>query len=174
MIATKDLVEEIFAREGRVYAEPPAIDQPTGPGGITLPTLQAYQPGSTLEDLKRLTVEGATAVILWTLDQLAERHGLALIQDDHVRLQMIDFAYNSGPDLAIRWLQRVVQAPRTSRMDVTTTYATNSSDPWLLHHALIVARLQMIDLATDRGTVSKRFEEGLENRVLRFSRLEIP
>jgi hypothetical protein len=32
----------------------------------------------------------------------------------------------------------------------------------------------MIDMSTDGGSIDKRFEEGLENRALTFSLLEVP
>lgn len=172
-----DLVERIFDREGRTYAEPPAIDQPTGPGGITLATLTAYRGHAcTVDDLRALTLAEAHQVVAWVLQRLATTEGLDRIGYAPLRLQMIDFAYNSGAPRAFRWLQRVLRVAPTGRMDEPTELAVNSPalDPFLLHQALIAARLQMIDRATDPGgSVDKKFEEGLENRALQFSLLQI-
>lgn len=169
------LIEDVFDREGRVYQEPPKIDQPTSPGGITLKTLSEYcEHACTVDDLRKLDLVQAHEIVRWKLRQLAQRNGIDRIVDPEVRLQLLDFAYNSGPALAVRWLQRVVRVPRTGKMDAATTQQANAADPWLLHHALIMARLLMIDLSTDSGAISKTFEEGLENRALKFSRLAIP
>jgi len=170
------LIADVFLREGDVYAEPPQIDQPTGRGGITLPVLKDYAGHHvTVADLKAMTHDYAASVIRWKLRQLSLKSGFMKIADEPVRLQMIDFAYNSGAELAIRWLQRVLRVARTSKMDTDTLVAVGVADPWLLHHALIAARLSMIDKATDPGgKVDRRYEEGLENRALEFSMLEVP
>lgn len=169
------LIEGLYDREGRVYAEPPQIDQPTAPGGITLGTLSEFlERPATLEELRALTLEQTRPIVRWVLDRDAERFGLDRIDDEELRSQMLDFAFNSGPALATRWLQRVLRVPRTGRMDPATVAAVNAGDPWLLHHALIAARLLMIDLSTDGGSIRKAFEEGLENRALSFSRLQVP
>lgn len=180
-----ELVDATFTREGWSYEEPPKIDQPTGPGGITLPVLQGYRQGKsvTLADLKKLTIVEARAAVKWKLAQISVQHGLDQILFAPVRVQMVDFCYNSGEGLAIRWLQRVLNVPRTSVMDAATVEAVN--DPAtgrfqiMLNQALIAARLQMIDLATDaakagRKGIDAKFEEGLENRALTFSLLVVP
>jgi lysozyme family protein len=173
-----DLVEHIFDKEGRTYGDEhtsPPIDQPTAPGGIILPTLSEYlgRP-ATLAELRALTVDTATPVVKWKLHQFGRQHNLIAITFAPLRLQMIDFAYNSGPSLAIRWLQRVLRVRRTGVMDADTVWAVQQQDSFLTHQSLIAARLQMIDMWSDADAKRKIFEEGLENRVLSFSLLEIP
>lgn len=180
MIDLERLIDDVFVKEGDAYAEPPKIDQPTARGGITLAVLrECCGPQMTIADLRRLTHEDARGVVRWQLEQLAHRVGLDRIPYEPLRLQMIDYAYNSGPGLAIRWLQRVVGVPRTGVMDPTTVAAVRYPDltrvPLLIHQALLAARLQMIDRATDPGgKVDHRYEEGLESRALTFSLLEVP
>lgn len=170
-----EIIDDVFKKEGDRYEEPPRIDQPTGRGGITLATLREFMgPTATLDDLKTLTHERAREIVRWKLRRLARLTRLDEIAFEPLKLQMIDFAYNSGQALAIRWLQRVLRVDRTGRLDEPTLDALKRHDPWLVHHALIAARLQMIDMATDSGRVDKKFEEGLENRVLSFSLLEVP
>lgn len=175
------LVEAVFDREGRTYGDQtthPPIDQPTAPGGIILSTLSDYiGHKATLAELKALTVETARPIVRWKLRQLAKQQQFDLIGFGPLRLQMIDFAYNSGPSLAIRWLQRVLRVPRTGRMDEATFAALSPvgyETGFLVNQALIAARLQMIDLWTDAVAQRKAWEEGLESRGLLFSLLEIP
>ncbi len=172
------LVEDIFTKEGRTYGDPdtrPPIDQPTAPGGIILATLTDYlgRP-ATLAELQALTVEGSRPIVVWKLRQLASAQKFDQITPATLRLQMIDFAYNSGPTLAIRWLQRVLRVPRTGRMDDVTLVVLGRSDGFLVNQALIAARLQMVDLWTDAEVKRKAWEEGLENRALTFSLLVVP
>lgn len=180
----EDLITAVFEKEGDKYGDrttSPPIDQPTARGGIILTTLQEYfdatQSGrrATVLDLQTMTHAVAREVVRWKLRQIAERNGFDSIAFEPLRLQLVDFAYNSGDPLAMRWLQRVLRVPRTSRMDHATRQALDRCDQFLVHQALIAARLQMIDAATDPGgKVDHRFEEGLESRALGFSLLEVP
>ncbi len=188
MVIADDLVAAIFAVEGVRYGDrttSPPIDQPTAAGGITLGCLRDYvrATGAALpvhvETLKSLTKETATPIVRWKLRDLAHANGFDLIQFEPLRNQMIDWAYNSGPGIAIRWLQRVLGVPRTSVMDAVTVAAVRYPDlariPVWMSESLLAARLRMIDMATDPGgKVDHKFEEGLENRALSFSLLEVP
>lgn len=173
------LIDDVFQKEGRTYGDQqtrPPIDQPTAPGGIILPTLSAYlgRP-ATLAELQALTAITARPIVRWVLASLAAAAGLQGITFEPLRLQLMDFAYNSGPALAIRWLQRVLRVPRDGVFGPVTAAALARSDPWLVHQALIAARLQMIDRATDPGgKVDHKYEEGLESRALTFSLLDVP
>lgn len=178
-----DLIEDIFRKEGVRYGDQhtvPAIDQPTGAGGITLATLKAYRqstglaPLAAVSDLKALTKEGATPIVRWMLRRIATDNGFQSIAYEPLRLQLIDFAYNSGPSLAIRWLQRVLRVERSGTFDSATRWKLAESDPYLVNEGLIAARLKMIDLWTDADAKRKAWEEGLENRALSFSQLEVP
>lgn len=170
------IVDAVFDKEGRVYAEPPRIDQPTAPGGITLQVLSAYLGHqATLLELRALTVTTAHPVVAWQLQRYLEQTGLTAIAFEPLRLQLLDFAYNSGAALAIRWLQRVLRLPRTSVLDAATKAALAAADPFLVHQALIGARCEMVFGATrPGGSIDHTFEDGLENRTLSFSLLEVP
>lgn len=170
------LVESVFASEGVRYGDQhtvPPIDQPTGAGGITLPTMTAYLGRqATAADLKALTKATATPVVRWKLRELAARYRLSAIAFEPLRLQMIDFAYNSGPGLAIRWLQRTLRvAPVDGAFGPASQAALAAQDPWLVNQALIAARLQMVDEWTDASKQAKAWEEGVESRGLLFSLL---
>jgi len=170
-----ELINETFEREGRVYGDEhtrPPIDQPTAPGGIILDTLSEYlgRP-ATLAELRALTVVTARPIVRWKLRQIAKRNGFDDIAFEPLRLQLIDFSYNSGPGIAIRWLQRVLRVTDDGIIGPETRAAIARSDLWLVHHALIAARLQMLDMWTDASAKRKAFEEGLENRAIGFSLL---
>jgi lysozyme family protein len=177
-ITLERLVDDVFRKEGDTYGDEttvPPIDQPTGRGGITLEALTAYRGWPcTVEDLKALSHAEARDVVRWLLLRLLNEARLSEIPFEPLRVQMVDFAYNSGPALAYRWLQRVLRVPRTGRLDDATISALYGSSLWLVHQALIAARLQMIDRATVGGAIDKKYEEGLENRALTFSLLDVP
>jgi lysozyme family protein len=189
----EQLIDATFAREGTTYGDrttQPPIDQPTAPGGIVLATLTAYlgRPATPAE-LYALTVETARPIVAWVLNQEATKHGFNRIVDEHVRNQMLDFGFNSGEALAIRWLQRVLGVPRSGVMDPVTVAAVNLTAligvagglavagarvMALLNQALLAARLQMLSRAEASGTIDKHFDVGLENRAFSFSELEVP
>ena len=181
-----DLLDAIGQREGRTYAEPPVTDQPTAAYGLTLPVVQAWfgqHPEwapirATVEILRSMPLTEAREIARWHLRDLGEREGFNQIQDEDLRLQCLDFAFNSGGPRAIRWLQRVLNRPRTGRMDRETIEALTDvheeDATWFVHHALIAARVQMIHRAVAEGTIDKTFESGLLTRALSFSRLEVP
>ena len=172
------LIDGTFDREGRTYGDQtthPPIDQPTAPGGIILATLSAYLGRqATLAELKALTVETARPVVRWELRSLAFAHRLDQILFEPLRLQMTDFAYNSGPGTAIKWLQSVLRVPIDGRIGPVTLRALYDQDEWLINQALVGARLQFVDRWTGKAAQRKAWEEGLESRGLLFSLLEVP
>ena len=181
MRTLQSLVDDVFLKEGDVYAGPPTIDQPTGRGGIVLATIQAWNEAlnllpepPTVEDLRRLTRSEAEAIVQWKLEQLSKEMQLDYIRFEPLRLHLLDFGYNSGGPRAIRWLQRVLLTPRSGRLDGVTLTTLNQADSRLVHQALIAARLQMVDEWTDADAKRKMWEEGLENRILSFSLLPKP
>jgi lysozyme family protein len=162
-------VHDIFDREGRTYEEPPRIDQPTGPGGITLPVLCEYRGHRcTVDDLRRLTVPEAAAIIRWKIDHALTRWHFNRIAYEPLRLQLLDFAWNSGDALAVRWLQRTVRLPEAVVDGVIgpqTLAALAGLDPVLVHNALAAQRAHMV--LTSRK-IAETFKRGVINRALGF------
>lgn len=176
-----ELIDQIFEKEGVKYGDQttkPPIDQPTGAGGIVLATLAEYYKAkgiariASVADLKALTKETARPIVEWKLWDIAQRFGLAHVAFAPLRNQLIDFHYNSGV-YAVKWLQRVLRVKVTGKMDADTIYEVNRLDGFLVNQALVAARLQMIDMWTDSEQRRKAWEEGLENRTLKFSLLQI-
>jgi lysozyme family protein len=177
------LVQDIFIKEGDRYADTttkPPIDQPTARGGIVLGTLRAFIADTksallgTVTTLKAMTRPQAEEIVLWNLRRISSENKFDRIGLEALRLQVIDFSYNSGAALAIRWLQRVLRVPRTGVMDDLTLERVTTSDAFLVNQALIAARLQMIDMWCDANAQRAAWEEGLESRGLSFSLLEVP
>jgi lysozyme family protein len=185
-----ELVDAIFEKEGDAYGDQhttPPIDQPTARGGLILATVRSYAaahglPVPTIETLRTMSHATAAAIVQWKLRAIAREHRFDRITFEPLRYQMVDFAYNSGEGTAIRWLQRILRVPRSSTIDQATEAALEQADLWLVNAALVGARLLMIDMWSDpdptrpkdANVLRKNLEEGLENRALRFSLLEVP
>lgn len=163
-----EFIEAMLDREGRVYAEPPKIDQPTAPGGITASMLSAYLGRtSTMEELRAVDVPYARVILGWWLDRESSRLKLGQIPYEPLRLQLLDFAWNSGEGEAIRYLQRAVgltggQAdgllgPRTLAALQRLPYRTVNND--------VAARRAH---AAYHGAVADRFAAGVAHRALEF------
>lgn len=187
-----EVIDGLLQREGgwrgSVQRPDGTWDPPTNKG-ITLPTLQRYHeqylgwPASnplTVQDLRDLTDE--LAVRIYTV-LFIDEPGFTPenIPFEPLRVQLIDFGVNSGPERAVRWLQRVLRIPVTGKIDDATRSAL---DAWhvineesrdffelyyaLVNDALVAARSYMIDQAVDQGAIRRQDEEGLESRALSF------
>lgn len=104
------------------------VDHPADPGGatnkgITLATFRRYvKPGGTKDDLRRLTVEQAATCYrrqYWDAVLGAEL-------PDGVDFAVFDFAVNSGPSRAVKYLQSVVGATPDGRIGPMTLAAVRA------------------------------------------------
>src|SRR6266849_5628768 len=112
--------------EGLTYSEPPQIDQPTASYGVTLPVLHDYRGhGCTVADLKALSVQEAREIARWEMRRALTLYRFDELADEHLRTQLVDFAYNSGPERAIRWLQRAFGIPLAQVTNHLTTDLIN-------------------------------------------------
>lgn len=177
-----EVLTGVLAREGGWRPQVTRPDGSVDPAtnlGITLPTLRAWRKNPTLtaDDLKEMHADEAR--LIYRQVYIGEPGFTSTnIPFEPLRVQLIDFGVNSGPERAVRWLQRVMGytgAAITGRMDaqtctdlrtITTTYGRTY---WaLLNDALVAARAYMIDQAVDHGTIRRQDEEGLESRALSF------
>lgn len=161
-------LDSLGQREGLRYSEPPQNDQPTAPYGITLRALTADAGHPcTVTQLRALTAPEAREVARRALRRDVVRFGFAQIADEALKTQLIDFAYNSGPARAIRWLQRAISVPSTGRLDAETLRALAAFGP-PANNALALARVEMIRGAVRDGAISAKFERGLVARAQSF------
>lgn len=167
----QEFVDLIFGEEGRTYAEPPRADQPTGPGGVTLPELLAFRARPVLlADLKALTIAEATQII----KRRFHDPDLAGVMNEALRVHMLDYAYNSGKARAVRWLQRTANAFLSARatvdpltidgiLGVRTLAVINSLPPIPLNNALAGERAHAAYAVLD-----PKFAPGVARRALTF------
>lgn len=161
------IIDGIVEREGGYVDHPSDKGGPTK-FGITATTLgewrQLHRP-ATREEVRHLSV--AEARQIYHL-RYVRNPGFERIPFEPLRAQLCDFAVNSGPARAIRWLQRVLQAPETGVLDAATLAELGRHDGRLVNDALVAGRLYMVDRWTDADRSQKVFEEGVESRALEF------
>lgn len=90
-------------------AEGGLVDDPSDPGGLT--NWGISQRSYPNEDIRAMTKERAKMIFkrdFW--DKINGDKFCATGAEDGVAWQASDFAYNSGPDTAIRYLQRAIGA----------------------------------------------------------------
>lgn len=172
----EEFVDGVFDREGRRYADEhtrPRIDQPTAPGGITAHAL-AEDRGMrvdevTREMLRALTLEECRAIVLRRVQRDLRDHGLAAIPYEPLRVQMLDFAHNSGTQLAIRWLQRTVglrEAQCDGVIGQRTLAALARYPPMLVNNALAASRARA---AMRSPKIHDDFRRGVALRAIGFA-----
>lgn len=182
-----EIIDDLLQRERgwrNQVTRPDGTVDPATNHGITLPVLQNwrlifYQQVVTTEgDLAQLSVTEARRIYnVRYIDQPGFTP--ANIPFEPLRVQLIDFGVNSGPERAVRWLQRVLRLQPTGTLNAQTINLIGdlcrmSSPSWtllpiqLLNDALVAARSYMIDQAVDHGTMRKADEEGVESRALSF------
>jgi lysozyme family protein len=171
MMTEASLVDGILEREGDHYEEPPKIDQPTACGGITAASLAEDRgwPVSaiTKEMLKAIDVPEAKAIIGRRIQRFATSYGFNRVAFEPMRVQLIDFAYNSGADRAIRWLQRTIGLPEalvTGKFDDRTWAALARFPPVLVNNALAASRAH----AAWHGRMDEKFAAGVAHRAIEF------
>lgn len=165
----EDVLDGIGEREGLVYEEPPKIDQPTGPYGVTLPVLMADRGGlATLADLKALTPDEARTILQRTLERELATRRFNAITYEPLRIQLLDYAWNSGEARAIRWLQRTVLLPAalvTGVIDDRTLVALARLPAVLINNALAAERAH----AAYHGGAAPPFAAGVARRAIDFT-----
>jgi lysozyme family protein len=166
-----NLIDSTMEREGLEYADQnshPPTDQPTGPGGITLPVLSAYRNRHcTIQDLKALTAVEAREILRVEIRKDLAQFRFELVVFEPLRLQLLDFAWNSGVERAVRWMQRtvgLVGTQVTGLIDDRTISALNKLPPYLVNNALAAERAH----AAFHGGVPEGYEAGVAHRAIEF------
>lgn len=155
--------------DGLLRAEGGFVNLPADKGGptnfgVTQETLAAWRGRPvSVEEVRLMSPLEARAIYrdqyLRPFDALPEP----------LRVQMVDFAVNSGVGTAWRWLQKVVGVlPDGHPGPVTMAALGASGSPRMVNNALVAARLKFIDDLSDAEKSQKQFEEGWENRALTF------
>jgi lysozyme family protein len=163
----EQIIAEVIEREGG-FADVANDRGSFTKYGITAATLGQWRKlgrPATRAEVRALT--SAEAADIYRV-RYVQNPGFDRIVFQPLRVQLIDFGVNSGPERAIRWLQRVCRvAPVDGVLGQATAAAVNALPGWLVNEALVAARLYMVD-ATSDAPDQKAFEEGWENRALSF------
>lgn len=162
-------------REGLVH-EGGYVNHPNDPGGptnkgITLATFRRYmKPNATIQDLKNLTEEQAIHIY-------RKRYWDAISGDDlpsGVDLATYDFAINSGPSRAAKYLQKIIGANADGRIGPQTIAAAKAMAADETVNRLCDDRLAFMKRIRG-GSLWKTFGRGWQRRVdeVRASALEL-
>ena len=109
--------------------------------GLTLRAFLEERPNATLEDFKALTRDEIIDILTegWAL-----RPGFYRIQDDALRLAVIDFSIHSSPRRATTALQKAAKVHVDGIFGPDTEAAVNRLDPDLLRKRVLANRLRFI------------------------------
>jgi len=157
-------IREILKHEGGY------VDHPHDPGGatnkgITIETFRRYiKPGATTDDLRKLTEEQAVLVYK---RQFWDRVGGDSLPSG-VDYAVMDFAVNSGPTRAVKFLQRIVGSAQDGRMGPATLAATEAMPADQVINILCDLRLAFMHRARHSKTGAllwPTFKNGWAKRV---------
>lgn len=129
-----DQIDAIIKREGEVS------NDPNDPGGFT------YE-GITKRDNPDLFVNGLPSqeqVRQRYLDKYLHAPKIDQISDTRLQAQVLDFAVNSGPHIAISNLQQVLKVDSDGIIGPATLSALTARDPVQVNNLLVGARCRLL------------------------------
>lgn len=146
------------------------VNHPKDPGGatnkgVTIATFRAYvKPNGTVEDLKNITDEQVATVYY--------RHYWAAVNaqalPSGVDYAVFDFAVNSGPARAAKYLQAILGVEQDGRVGPKTIAAAQAKDARAVINGLCDARLAFLKRITSGGKLLwNTFGKGWDRRVSR-------
>lgn len=145
MTRAETCIPRILAHEGGFVDNPNDNGGPTN-RGITIATFRRYiKPGGTVADLKRLTE--AQAVVVYKR-QYWDKVSADLLPRG-VDYAIADFAVNSGPSRAAKYLQGILGVTQDGRIGPQTIEAARATDPAQLAADLCDARLAFLKRLSD-------------------------
>ena len=145
-------------------------DHPKDPGGatmkgVTLANFRRYvKPNATKDDLRKITDEQIATVyrrFYWDAVSGADL-------PDGIDYAVFDFAVNSGPGRAAKYLQNVVGVAQDGKIGPATIKATRSMLPATVIHKLCDDRLAFMKRIKDKNTgklLWDTFGRGWDSRV---------
>lgn len=94
--------------------------------------------------------------------------GISKILDPHLQAQMLDWAVNSGPGVAIQNIQTILGTGVDGVLGAVTLGLVNKADPKLLGNALVAARVKMLCRIVTKDPSQLKFLNGWASRALEF------
>lgn len=152
-----DCLDQIIAREGGL------TDDPIDKGKRTKYGIsQAAHPDV---DLDALTPEGAKDIYR---REYLERPGINQIPDERLRCQMLDWAVNSGPRIAIRALQHILDVVQDGVLGEQTLAALASREPKDVNNRLAIYRIAFLYDIVRANPSQRKFIHGWVKRAQSF------
>lgn len=144
------------------------VNHPRDPGGatnkgVTIATFRAYvKPGGTVEDLRNITDDQVATVYY--------RHYWAAVNapalPSGLDYAVFDFAVNSGPSRAAKYLQSILGVEQDGRIGPKTIAAAKAKDTRAIINGLCDARLAFLKRITNNGKrMWDTFGKGWDRRV---------
>lgn len=166
----KQLIPFILKSEGGYVNDPTDSGGPTNKG-VTLNTYRSvYGRAKTINDLKHMT-DNEWRHIFKTL--YWDKCKADDITDQSIANLLVDWAYNSGPSVAIRHIQRIVGVEADGIIGRKTLSAINQHSPLPLFGALKQDRIAFYHTTATKNPLKKKFLKGWLNRVNSFTYGEI-
>ena len=168
-MAERDLIAEVLAREGGFVNHPDDRGGPTN-FGITQATLAWWRKHPvTAEEVHGLSREEAIQILQ---AQYVDNPGFGRLNiPTFLRHQLIDYGVNSGPALAIKKVQSILNVEPDGVIGPITTAALEVADHRVINNQLVVARLLMIGRILSRDKSQAAFAYGWINRACSFLHL---
>lgn len=148
---------------GVLKSEGGFVDDPHDPGGatnmgVTLATFRRFvNPRATVDDLKRVTSAQVATVYRKQYWNAVKGDDLP----DGVDYSVFDFAVNSGPGRAAKFLQTIVGAQPDGKIGAETLSAARAMDPSTVIERLADRRLEFLEGLPTWG----RYKNGWTDRV---------
>lgn len=157
------ILDDVLAREGG-YVDHPADRGDCTNRGITLATLAAWRGRPvTCDDVARLTGDETRAIYRHVY---ITRPGLDRLPEGRLRALAIDFGVHSGPQVAIRAVQRILGVTVDGVIGPRTIAAANAApDAWRL---LLQARGAYLAGLLQRDPSQRVFAAGWLMRLMEF------
>ena len=161
-----DIIDDVIAREGRVFTND-AVDR-GGPTkfGITQKTLAAWRgTAATAADVEALTEDEARKIYE---REYVTRPGFEKVADDKLRALLVDAGVLHGPGSATKMLQQALKVPDDGVLGRVTLRAIEDAGAAAVYRRLAVQRIRFLGrLVTDRPDQA-RFCAGWMNRATEF------
>jgi lysozyme family protein len=168
-----ELIDGILTREGGFTNNPHDAGGPTN-FGITAASWGTYARLGRVATADEVGAISRDQAIAYYRSTYVDNGPFAAIDAEPLRVQLIDFAVNSGTSRAIRWLQRTIGVPVTGVLDVPTHTAVSAAPPVLINNALVAARISMYSGIVENDSTQAVFLRGWIARALTFMQLDEP
>jgi lysozyme family protein len=156
----KKIIDAVLEAEGGAKT----TDDPSDTGGRTqFGISENAHPEAWIDD--QVSEEEAREIYR---RKYVEGPGFSRINDVGLQHFLVDWGVNSGPTVAVKYLQRVVGTPIDGMLGPKTAQAANQADPRGLLNRLIDERIRMFARIVNKNRSQGRFIEGWIERALEF------